>query len=99
MILRKEKYINLLFGKPEIERFVVIPFTLEDSNNKREEHDSRNKCRRIITLALEKTNWRLMSEGINYRLGYLTGKLKGYESEDDIAKLFKDVDKQNNPLA
>ncbi|MFC1711178.1 hypothetical protein ACFLZ1_01185 [Patescibacteria group bacterium] len=98
-VLAKEKYVNLLFGKPEIERFVVIPFTLEDSDNKREEYDSRNKCRRIIIAALEKTNWRLMSEGIDYRLGYLTGRLKGYESEEDLAGLFKDKVKQNNPSA
>jgi len=87
-VLAKEKYINLQFSKPEIERFVVIPFTIEDADNKREEYDSRNKCKRIIKNALEKTNWRLMSEGIDYRLGYLTGKLKGYENEDDIAQLF-----------
>jgi hypothetical protein len=92
-VLAKEKYINLQFSKPEIERFVVIPFTIEDSDNKREEYDSRSKCKRIIKDALEKTNWRLMSEGIEYRLGYLTGKLKGYENEDDIAELFKKAEK------
>ncbi len=82
-------YINLQFSKPEIERFVVIPFTIEDTDSKREEYDSRSKCKRIINNTLEKTNWRLMSEGIDYRLGYLTGKLKGYENEEDIANLFR----------
>ncbi len=28
-----------------------------------------------------------MSEGINYRLGYLSGKLKGYEREEDLIKI------------
>lgn len=87
-VLVKDKYQNLQFDKPEIGRFVVISFTLEDVVNERGEYDSRAKCRRIIKTALEKTNWRLMSEGISYRLGYLSGRLKGYENEDDIAKLF-----------
>ena len=88
-VLVKEKYLNLQFDKPEMGQFVTIPFTIEDANNKRKEYDSRTKCRRIIKTALEKTNWRLMSEGISYRLGYLSGRLKGYENEDDIAQLFK----------
>jgi hypothetical protein len=30
-----------------------------------------------------------MSEGVNYRLGYLTGRLKAYEREEDIIDLVK----------
>ncbi len=30
-----------------------------------------------------------MSEGINYRLGYLSGRLKGYETEEDLMKIIK----------
>ena len=36
---------------------------------------------------LENTNWRLLSNSISYRLGILTGRLKGYETEEDILKL------------
>ena len=28
-----------------------------------------------------------MSEGINYRLGILTGRLKAYEKEEDLLKI------------
>ena len=30
-----------------------------------------------------------MSEGVHYRLGYLSGKLKGYEQEEDLLQLVK----------
>lgn len=30
-----------------------------------------------------------MSEGIDYRLGYLSGKLKGYEREEDLVEVYK----------
>lgn len=85
--LYKLGYANLQFDKPELERFVIVPFTVQEVNSKRSEYDSRNGLRRIIKDLLEKTNWRLMSEGVNYRLGYLKGKLKGYEREDDLVKL------------
>ena len=29
-----------------------------------------------------------MSEGIEFRLGYLTGKLKGYENEDTLKNCY-----------
>ncbi len=88
-VLEKEKYINLQFNKPQIDRFVIIPFTVQDADNKQEEYDSRNNLRKLIKKALGKTNWRLMSEGISYRLGYLSGKLKGYEKNEDLIKIIK----------
>jgi len=30
-----------------------------------------------------------MSEGIRYRLGFLSGRLRGYEKEEDLVKLVK----------
>jgi len=30
-----------------------------------------------------------MSEGINYRLGILAGRLRGYEKEQDLIRLVK----------
>lgn len=36
---------------------------------------------------LESTNWRLASDGISYRLGYLNGRLHAYENEEDLKKL------------
>ena len=85
--LENEKYINLQFDKPEIDIQVIVPFTVQEANTRRQEYDSKNQLRKLIKKTLEKTNWRLMSEGISYRLGYLNGRLKGYETEEDLIKI------------
>lgn len=87
--LKKEEYINLDFTKPEIGRDIIINFTVQDNKTDRGEYDSRIQLQRLIKRTLENTNWILMSEGINYRLGILTGRLKGYEKEEDLLRLLK----------
>lgn len=85
--LSKEKYIKLTFDKPELDRFVIIPFTVQESDLNRKEYDSVSSLRKHLSKTLEKTNWRLMSDGLCYRLGYIYGRLKGYEREDDLASI------------
>jgi|GEM_PF-2680458 hypothetical protein len=38
---------------------------------------------------LEKTSWRLMSDGVTYRLGMMSGRIRIYEDQDDLAKLIE----------
>lgn len=87
--LYKLGYANLQFDKPELERFVIIPFTIQEASTERSEYDSKNTLKRAIKGDLEKTNWRLMSEGVSCRLGYLSGRLKGYEHEADLIEIVK----------
>ncbi len=87
--LKKQKYRKLTFDKPEIGQFVIISFTVQDADSSRKEYDSTHELQRLIKNTLEKTNWRLMSEGTSYRLGYVYGRLKGYEKEEDLANLFR----------
>lgn len=87
--LAKHEFINLQMDKPEISQHVVIPFTIQDEKADRSDNTSRLEAQKIIKKALEKTNWRLMSDGLSYRLGYLSGKLKGYEREDDLMRIVK----------
>jgi len=86
-VLEKENYVQLEFSQPEIGKYVIISFTAQDKKPKREEYDSKTELRRLINKALSNTNWRLMSEGIDYRLGVLSGRLKGLELEEDLVKL------------
>jgi len=30
-----------------------------------------------------------MSDGISYRMGYVSGKIRGYEGEDELLKIIK----------
>lgn len=87
--LEKEGYIELQFEKPDMGRFVSVPLVVQDSISDREEYDSRQKLKKLIDGVLEGSNWRLMSEGISYRVGYLSGRLRCYESEEDLTKLIE----------
>lgn len=87
--ISKNGFGNLSFDKPEIDRQIIIPFSVQETKNERGGYDGARDLKRAITKALEDTNWRLMSDGVNERLGILTGKLKGYEREEDLIKIIK----------
>lgn len=87
--MEKEDYIKLEFSQPEIGKDVIIQFTVQDNKSGRVEYDSRLILQKLIKRTLSDTNWRLMSEGINYRLGILSGRLRGYEREEDLLELIK----------
>jgi len=90
--LEKEDYIKLELSKPKMERDVVIGFTVQDNKEDWKEYDSCSQLKKLLKQTLENTNWRLMSDGIFYRLGILTGRLRGYENDEDLLKLIKKYD-------
>lgn len=93
-VIDKESYKEFKLGEPQFEREVTITFSCLDSKSEREEYDSKKDLQKVIVKTLEDTNWRLMSDGVDYRLGYLNGRLRAYETEEDLQKLvgqqFKD---------
>ncbi len=90
--LEKSKYTKLSFGKSEIGRDVIVPFTVQDSDSSRRDRVSIFELEKLIKNTLEGTNWRLLAS-VMYRLGFLEGRLKGYESEEDILKLAGKLEK------
>jgi hypothetical protein len=85
--LEKAGYIEFHLDKPEMGRDVFIGFSCLDSKSDREDYDSRKTLKKLVDKVLADTNWRLMSDGISYRLGYLNGKLRAYEREEDLKEL------------
>ena len=85
--LEKARYTKLSFDKPEIGQFVIVPFTVQDSDSSRRDRISVSELEKLVKNSLEDTNWRLLSNSVMYRLGYLEGRLKGYEREEDMLKL------------
>ncbi len=85
--LEKETYVKFTLDKPDMGRFVTIPFSVLDANSTRRQNISEDTLKKLIKNILEDTNWRLMSDGIHYRLGYLSGTLKAYEQEEDLLEL------------
>jgi hypothetical protein len=80
-------YIEFKLGEPQIGREVAVPFSCLDNQPEREAYDSRMGLKRLVTRTLADTNWRLMSDGISHRLGYLSGRLRAYESDEDLRML------------
>ena len=86
-IFIKVGYSDFKLGDPQIGREVSLEFSCLDTKEDREEYDSRKILHKAIDKALEDTNWRVMSAGVSYRLGFLTGSLRAYESEEELKKL------------
>lgn len=85
--LEKAGYIEFSLDKPEIGKDVFVGFSCLDNKTDRDDYVSQKDLQKLIAKVLAKTNWRLMSDGISYRLGYLSGRLRAYEREEDLKTL------------
>jgi hypothetical protein len=88
-ITQKAGYTNFVLGKPDLLRGVTVEFATQDTHVGRSQYDSIQALKKLIEHAVAQTNWRLMSDGISYRLGFLTGRLRGVEGEDELLELAK----------
>lgn len=86
-LCEKAQYIRFQLGTPDMDKDLVVPFTVHEANPDRSDLASSHDLQKIIKNALADTNWRLMSDGISYRMGILTGRLRAYEREEDLLKL------------
>lgn len=96
-VLEKEKYIKFSFSPPEIGQFIFAPFTMQDADASRRENISTSTLEKLLKSTLENTNWRL-ADRVSYRLGFLSGRLKGYEREDDLLKLYEKKKEPRKPI-
>lgn len=85
--LEKAGYIEFHLDKPDMGRDVYVGFSCLDSKSDRSDYESRKTLKKLVDNALSDTNWRLMSDGISYRLGYLNGRVKAYEGEEALKEL------------
>lgn len=85
--LEKAEFSSLEFDKPEILKDVILTFNLQDNKIGREKMVSVQDFQTLIKKTLADTNWRLMGDGASYKLGFLSGRLKGVENEDDLKRL------------
>lgn len=86
-LLEKAGYTDFSIDKPEIGKDVFVDFSCLDAKPDRNDYDSRKTLEKLVKKVLEDTNWRLMSDGISYRLGYLSGRVRAYEREEDLKQL------------
>lgn len=88
-LLKKSAFDKLKIVEPDIGKFVSVDFRIQDMDEEREEYDSKKDLKNALKDTLAATNWSLMSEGLNYRLGILTGRLRGYETSEELIELAK----------
>ncbi len=93
-VMAKNGYIKLELAQPEIDKYVIVPFTVRDAKSDRKQRSSELELRRLLRTTLEPTSWRLMNDSVSYRLGILSGKLKGYEREEDLVHLVQQIERK-----
>jgi len=86
-VLEKADYIEFHLDKPEMGRDVYVGFSCLDNKSSRDDYDSRKTLKKLVDSTLNDTNWRLMSDGISYRLGYLSGRIRAFEGEEELKAL------------
>ena len=86
-ILEKAGYIEFHLDKPEMGRDVYVGFSCLDNKPSRDDYDSRKTLKKLVDSTLNDTNWRLMGNGISYRLGYLSGRIRAFEGEEELKAL------------
>ncbi len=98
-LFEKQGYIKFSLDKPEMGQFVIVPFSFQETETQRNKRESMYDLQKLIKDALEETNWRLMPEGLSNRLGFISGKLKGYEREEDLITITGNIKEEPNPVA
>lgn len=87
-VLTQQGYREFQLGQPDMGKQVVVPFNVIEGKD-RNEDESRFNLHKLISKQLDDSNWRLVRTSLTYRMGYLTGKLKGYETDEDLRDLLE----------
>lgn len=86
-ILTKNGYKDFTLGKPDLDKELQVLFTAIDNQDGRTGADSKRIVWKIVNKELENTNWRLVRSSLDYKVGYVKGKLKAYENKYELEKL------------
>lgn len=83
-------YVKFQLGQPDMDRHIVVEFSVQDPTV-RTDRESELLLMKSINENLFPTCWRLMSQGVSYRMGYITGKLKAYTDDEGLLKIGKEI--------
>lgn len=94
VLLKKEVenagYTKFEFTKTDLSKFVIVTFLVNDPLD-RTKGESVKQLSKLINATLFTHNWRLISNSVEYRLGVLSGRVRAYETEDDLLALAKKI--------
>lgn len=88
-VLKKAGFTDFSLSMSAPDREIVVGFSVRDEQDNREDYDSRKTLQKTVEKTLDNTNWSLASQSISYRLGMLSGRIKGYETRDELEGLVK----------
>lgn len=98
-LLTKNGYKDFGLGKPDMDKEIQVIFTAIDKLDGRSGDESKRAVWKLISKELDDTNWRLVRSSLNYRVGYIKGKLKAYEHKFELEKLIdKKLKNHSNKL-
>lgn len=86
-LLGKNDYKDFQLGKPDMDNQVSVSFTAIDVHDGRSGDESRSMVWKLVSKDLDATNWRLVRSSLNYRVGYIKGKLQAFETKLELEKL------------
>lgn len=90
-LMLKNGYKEFLLGQPDMDKELTVLFTAIDNKDERNADESKRVVWKLLSKDLESTNWRLVRTSLDYRVGYIKGKLRAYEHKFELEKL---VDKK-----
>lgn len=88
-LTEESDYAKFQFGTPDMGKDLLLSFSAHDTRSDRTDRESIQTIQKLLKKALEDTNWRLMTEGVSYRLGIVSGRLRAYEREEDLLQLVR----------
>lgn len=90
--LHSKGFVKLNFESPQLDRHIIVPFTIQDAQS-REQRKSVLKVAKALKEVLLLTNWRLIDpqNSLEHRLGIISGRLKAFETDEDIQKLASQI--------
>jgi hypothetical protein len=94
--LSSEDFKGLVITNTEVTRDLIITFTVQDTKHGRDECHSRSDLKKSLTKILDNTNWKVMSDGVSYKLGLLSGRLRGIDDKEVIYEELKEEKVQEN---
>jgi len=87
--LERIGFTRVEFGQPTVKTDVEVGFSAQDAKTGRDERESVRVLRHQFSQMLGNTNWKLLSGGVTYRLGILTGRMRGLESEQELIEMVR----------
>lgn len=89
----KVGFTKFEFIKTDLSKFAMRTFTALDPTTHSERDSVKMMAKRLEEVLFD-SNWRLISNSISYRLGIVTGRIRAYETEDDLLTLAKSIQKK-----